>query len=143
VGDNLQKFDNNPKKNLQTESKFGDYFESRFSFFKQGPFLLLALSLMVVSLLGFFALFYSPDQSVQFAPDAHKIEYTYQDLGREINFNINNKFLEEVIVEINVIGARGTTKKYIKKLLPGNSKFSLPNDVEKINNIFVDVLDTK
>ncbi len=113
--------------------------ESSFSWFKHGPFFLLALSLIMLSLVGFLAVLYTPDQEVLFSP-LGDIEYNVVKEERgAITIGVSNDF-GNAIVEITVVGEDGSTENVTEEVSSGENSIKIKHGVGKVENVFVDVV---
>ena len=113
--------------------------ESDFSFFKHGPFFLLALSLLMLSLVGFLTLFFVPDYEVVQLGPGKDLSYEYSSSGRGVGVDIISGFDSSISVEITVIGSEGK-ETYTKEVEPGDSRIVVPSEVGKVEDVIVDVV---
>lgn len=113
--------------------------ESNFSWFKHGPFFLLALSLLMLSLVGFLTLFFVPDYEVVQLGPSKDLSYEYEASGRGVGVDIISGFDSSVSVEITVVGSDGE-ETYTEEVEPGDSRVVVPSEVGKVEEVFVDVV---
>jgi hypothetical protein len=111
--------------------------DSTFSWFKHGPFFLLALSLLMLSLVGFLAVLYTPSEEVLFS-QGWRLNYEVVEEGRGyLKVLINSKF--GAIVEITVFGGKGV-EIFTEKISSGEYLVEVKHGVGKVNEVTVDVV---
>jgi len=109
-----------------------------FSWINEGHFFLLALSLIMLSLVGFLAVLYAPEEGV-FLSSSNNIDYKYSIERNFVNVAINNNFEEKISVEIKIIDSNRNEEVFIKKIDPGENLVSLSYN-EKISKVFVKII---
>ena len=111
--------------------------DSTFSWFKHGPFFLLALSLLMLSLVGFLAVLYTPSEEVLFS-QVRGLEYNVVEEGRGyIKVVVSSKF--GAVVEITVVGEKGI-EIFTEEISSGEYLVEVKHGVGKINEVTVDVV---
>ena len=124
---------------IKNSELIGNKFDD-FSFFKYGPFLFLALSLIMLTIVGFLATFYNVDQVVSLSPGTEKdLHYTILSQERGVvTIGVNNG-IGKAIIDITITDTNRKKQVITEEISFGYDDLRIEHSINKIQYIEIDV----